>query len=451
MSAIDTTIPFRMEDSRAFKRVFLSQQCPLHMAARRAYEARKQADLIEVLTGEDWKHFQSICDDSFRGKDNSDGTRPSVLLQARADLVLAALGHETASEAATASQLRSAVDASEGAMSHRLHSAVEADCKPADRFQHTAVRERLASVAPGLVSPFATLAGKFGGWNPALLSAAAACAELFGAEVTPSHTVRTHLLFTLGKEHGGVLGKLTLQRINFNTNAGGGAVYPDPVRNGFLKYDADFQQALQQAWWREIRPFIPQCNFDICWSWNLVGDDGRQIEVGSPAELELSHLRSALLRPVCGRSAGIAFACAFRALRLQEDLDPHMVITADFADHFNEADTRSSVVGGVPDKLRADLERAAIDEVLTCQHRSDVSSRRDVKRAEPDGTVWLQPQRGRLKLIGLSNLDQFYGCASRHAADDSNGEAEAGSTCKAAAGDNLLAVCAFVAVGSEAW
>ncbi|MFN5078084.1 MAG: SUMF1/EgtB/PvdO family nonheme iron enzyme, partial [Planctomyces sp.] len=34
---------------------------------------------------------------------------------------------------------------------------------------------------------------------------------------------------------------------------------------------------------------------------------------------------------------------------------------------------------------------------------------------EPDGTVWLQPQRVRLKLIGLSNLDQFYGRASRHA------------------------------------
>ncbi|TWW08911.1 hypothetical protein E3A20_19580, partial [Planctomyces bekefii] len=332
MSAIDSTIPFRMKDSRAFKRVFLSQQCPLHMAARRAYETSKQPDLIEVLTGDDWKHFKSICDDSFRGRDNFDGTCPSVLLQARADLVLAALGHETASEAATAFQLRSAVDASEGAMSHRLHSPVAADCQPAGQFRHTAVRERLDSVAPGLVSPFETLAGEFGGWNPALLSAAAACAELFGAEVTPNHTVRTHLLFTLGKEHGGVLGKLTLQRINFNANAGGGAVYPDPVRNGFLKYDADFQQALQQAWWREIRPFIPQCNFDICWSWNLVGDDGRQIEVGSPTEQELSHLRSALLRPVCGRSAGMAFACAFRALRLQEDLDPHMVITADFAD-----------------------------------------------------------------------------------------------------------------------
>ncbi|MFM7866840.1 MAG: hypothetical protein ACKPHU_21730, partial [Planctomycetaceae bacterium] len=38
----------------------------------------------------------------------------------------------------------------------------------------------------------------------------------------------------------------------------------------------------------------------------------------------------------------------------------------------------------------------------------------DVKR-ESDGVVWLQPQRGRLKLIGLSNLEQFYGRASRNA------------------------------------
>ncbi|MFN9826265.1 MAG: hypothetical protein ACK58J_19145, partial [Planctomyces sp.] len=271
------------------------------------------------------------------------------------------------------------------------------------------------SVARVLVCPFETRAGEVGGGNPALLSWAAACAELFGAEVTPSHTVRTHLLFTLGKEHGGVLGKLTLQRINFNANAGGGAVYPDPVRNGFLKYDADFQQSLQQAWWREIRPFIETCNFDICWSWQLAGDDGRTLGDASQAEADLRIMRSALLRPVCGRSAGMAFACAFRALRLQEDLDPHMVSTADFADHFNEADTRSSVVGGVPDKLRADLEQAGIDEVLTCSSDQMFQLAATEVTTEPDGTVWLQPQRGRLKLIGLSNLDQFYGRASRHA------------------------------------
>ncbi len=119
-----------------------------------------------------------------------------------------------------------------------------------------------------------------------------------------------------------------LQRINFNANAGGGAVYPDPVRNGFLKYDADFQQALQQAWWHEIR-----------------------------------------------------------ALRLQEHLDPHIVIIADFAAHFNEANKRSSVVGGVPEKLRTDLEEAGIDEVLTSSGEPLFHSATNNVITEPDGSV----------------------------------------------------------------
>ncbi|MFM7834927.1 MAG: hypothetical protein ACKPJD_24280, partial [Planctomycetaceae bacterium] len=169
--------------------------------------------------------------------------------------------------------MRTAVAKHSEATQFRFHSAVEADCLPGDRFHRTAVSERLAAVAPGLIAEFATLADAFGGWNPVLLSVAAACADLFEAPAVAQHTVRTHLLFSLGKEHGGVLGKLTLQRIRFNSDVGGGAIYPDIVLNGFVKYDQDFQQALQQAWWREIRPLISQCNFDICWSWQLVGDD----------------------------------------------------------------------------------------------------------------------------------------------------------------------------------
>ncbi|MEY3229091.1 MAG: hypothetical protein RLZZ536_3710, partial [Planctomycetota bacterium] len=409
MSASRNALPFAMTDSNDFRNIFLGQRCPLLTAAVQGRESGRAGELIEVLTGADWKKFKEICDDTIRGRDNSDGIRPSVLLQSRADLVLAALGYENE----TASRLRSAVAGLQTAISHQFCKQVAEYCLPANKFHHTAIRPRLAAVARGLAEEFDALAKEFGGWNPALLSAAAACAEVLGAEVTPSHTVRTHLLFTLGKEHGGVLGKLTLQRINFNANAGGGAVYPDPVRNGFLKYDADFQLALQQAWWREIRPFIETCNFDICWSWQLAGDDGRTLGDASQPEADLRIMRSALLRPVCGRSAGMAFACAFRALRLQEDLDPHMVITADFQAHFDAQNADSCVVGGVPDKLRADLERAGIDEVLTC-HTDQMFVAADVNR-ESDGTVWLQPQRGRLKLIGLSNLDQFYGRASRNA------------------------------------
>jgi formylglycine-generating enzyme required for sulfatase activity len=407
MSAGHTALPFSLKDFMSFRNIFLGQRCPLHAAALQARETGQPGELITVLTGEDWEQFKTICDHSFRGKSDSDSTRPSVLLQSRADLVLAALGHQTTE------RLKTSVASFQGAISQSFCAEVKEDWQPANKFRHTAVRPRLAAVAPGLAREFDELATEFGGWNPALLSAAAACAELFGAKVTPDHTVRTHLLFTLGKEHGGVPGKLTLQRINFNANAGGGAVYPDAVRNGFLKYDADFQLALQQAWWRELRPFMGTCNFDICWSWHLVGDDGRPLGDASQLEADLRILRSALLRPVCGRSAGMAFACAFRALRLQEDLDPHMVITADFKYHFNEQNTDSCVVGGVPDKLRADLERAGIDEVLTSSS-DQMFVAPDVNR-ESDGTVWLQPQRGRLKLIGLTNLDAFYGRASRNA------------------------------------
>ncbi|MFM8476571.1 MAG: hypothetical protein ACKOEO_12345, partial [Planctomycetaceae bacterium] len=407
MSAGHTVLPFSLKDFMSFRNIFLGQRCPLHAAALQARETGQPGELITVLTGKDWEQFKTICDDSFRGKSDSDSTRPSVLLQSRADLVLAALGHQTTE------RLKTSVASFQGAISQSFCSEIAEDWQPANKFRHTAVHPRLAAVDPGLAGEFEALATEFGGWNPALLSAAAACAELFGAKVTPDHTVRTHLLFTLGKEHGGVLGKLTLQRINFNANAGGGAVYPDAVRNGFLKYDADFQLALQQAWWRELRPFMGTCNFDICWSWHLVGDDGRPLGDASQSEADLRILRSALLRPVCGRSAGMAFACAFRALRLQEDLDPHMVITADFKHHFNEQNTDSCVVGGVPDKLRADLERAGIDEVLTSSS-DQMFVAPDVNR-ESDGTVWLQPQRGRLKLIGLTNLDAFYGRASRNA------------------------------------
>ena len=409
MSASNTTIPFSLKGYGAFENAFLSQNCPLHMAALQTRTSGKQQELTAVLTGEDWEDFKAVCDESLRTKDQLACHRPSVLLQARCDLVLAALGHETST------RLQAAVAAWQKAVGHSFHAHVAGVCQPADQFRRTAVYERLAGVAPGLIREFETLADEFGGWNPALLTAAAACAELFGAVVTPAHTVRAHLLFTLGKEHGGALGKLTLQRMNFNSDGGGGAVYPDPVRNGFLIYEQDFQHALQQAWWREIRPHIPHCNFDICWSWHLFGDDGRHIDGSSQADADLQYLRSALLKPVCGRSAGMAFACAFRALRLQESLDPHVVITADFAAPFNEADKSSRDVGGVPDKLRADFERAGIDQVLTSSHEPMFSSSTSEVFSDPDGGIWLQPKRGPLKLFGLSTLDAFYSHASRNA------------------------------------
>ncbi|MFN6314602.1 MAG: hypothetical protein ACK46M_24365, partial [Planctomyces sp.] len=176
MSASRNALPFAMTDSNDFRNIFLGQRCPLLTAAVQGRESGRAGELIEVLTGADWKKFKEICDDTIRGRGNSDSTRPSVLLQSRADLVLAALGDETAS------RLRSAVAGLQTAISHQFCEQVAEYCLPANKFHHTAVRARLAAVAPGLAKEFDALAKEFGGWNPALLSAAAACAELFGAE-----------------------------------------------------------------------------------------------------------------------------------------------------------------------------------------------------------------------------------------------------------------------------
>ncbi|MFM8724757.1 MAG: hypothetical protein ACKON9_06500, partial [Planctomycetaceae bacterium] len=102
-----------------------------------------------------------------------------------------------------------------------------------------------------------------------------------------------------------------------------------------------------------------------------------------------------------------------RALYRNESLNSHMVITADFESHFDSQNNRSLRVGGVTEKLQEDLLQARIEEVLT-SHDDEIFQQPGVNRAD-DGTVWINPHRNRLRLLGLADLDTFYQYASKEA------------------------------------
>lgn len=396
-------LPDWLKHPNSFPDRFLGQSCPLLEAARETQQSGRQQELIALVTGDAWQRFLSLCDSTWRKGAGTEQHRPSVVLKARGNLVLAAMGHDSAVN------LHSAVQQLQSATNSQFVPQLTEYSNDATRFDSTEIFRRLRTTGT-VVEQFRQLAIEFGGWNSALLSTAAAYAEIFSPAPAPTHEVKTHLLFALGQTHGGQVARLTLQRLDFDTDAGGGACYPDPVSITYIKSHACFQEALQQAWWREVMPQITNCRFDIRWSLQFVGDPRRHNDDADP---NLRDLRTQQMLPLSGPSAGMAFACAFRALRLTETLDPHMAITADFAAHFDETNSDALPVGSVPDKLRAELERAGIDEVLTSS--DDEYFTNEGIQPDTDGVRICQPQRGKLKLIGLPDLDAFYKRASRHA------------------------------------
>ena len=398
-----TQLPNWLRNPNSFPDRFLSQSCPLLEIARLAQESGRQRELVTLLNGDEWQRFLSFCDTTWRKGADAPHHQPSVLLRARRHLVLAAMG------SSTEQNLEAAVQLTQSAIGHSSVPQLESLCDDAARFDSTDVVRRLRSAGHTAVFQFRNLANTFGGWNPALLSTAAAYAQVFAPAPKAVHTVQTHLLFALGEAHGGQVARLTLDRIEFDSDAGGGACYPDAASMGYVKSHSDFQHALQQAWWREICPHVADCSFDIRWSLQLVGDDGGHNING---DVDLRDLRTQLLLPLSGPSAGMAFACAFRAMRLKERLDPHIAITADFAVHFDERNDEAKAVGGVPDKLRTELERAGIDEVLTSN--GDPYFTEHHVHPDADGICIVKPKRGRLKLIGLANFAAFYKRASQH-------------------------------------
>lgn len=381
---------------------FLSQACPLLAAARVACSTGRQEELREILNGTPWSDFVDDCDFHHRWCKEPGVHKPSTLLNARRHLVLAALGDDVEGN------FRSAIELTQLATNAQPHEHLATLWQAYESFRNTFVVQQLSDAGSHAVDVFQQLAGEFGGWNPALLSTAAGFAAIFATPIQPAHAVSTHLLFTVGNDEAGILGKLTLERLEFDANAGGGAIYADPARIGYLHSRDSFQHPLQQAWWREIKPHLDTCNFDIRWSLQLVGDPGRTID---ETESDIQYLRSKLFAPLSGPSAGVAFACALRALRLGEQLDPHIAITAALAEDWNDNSGKIFLVGGVPDKLRADLERAGIDEVLTSVDDQAFTG----VQPDHDGIVITKPQRGKLKLIGLSRFEQCYQRASQHA------------------------------------
>jgi hypothetical protein len=83
-----------LKTSDSFPTHFLSQHCPLLHAAKEAQQTGSQALLRRLLTeGGLFQSFANECDDSFPpAPDTPAHHRPAALLNARRDLLLAALG-----------------------------------------------------------------------------------------------------------------------------------------------------------------------------------------------------------------------------------------------------------------------------------------------------------------------------------------------------------------------
>jgi len=401
MSAVLPNLSSLLKTADSFPRLFLSQHCPLLFAAREAQQNGLQSKLVAMLTGSEFQTFIDDIGNSFPAFPGAPPhLQPAGLLNARRDLVLAALGIEPLQH------LQQCVTAVQAATSSQPVPQLQAVWGSPSRFQQTELHSRLARHVPNEVQWFTQLAQQFGGWNPALLSTAAAFASIVTTAPAASHTVITHLLFAEQRGRPGMVVRLTLRRYDFDTDAGGGACYPDPLALGYYKSLPDFQAALQQAWFRELGPDTANSTFDVCWSLQCVGDPGVESH-----DVNLLYHRMALQQPLTGPSAGAAFACAFRALRLREPLDPHIAITADFKQHWLLSDRLLADVGSVPEKLLADLELAGIDEVLTSSDHPLLQK----TQPDTDGNRWIQPHRGKLRLYGIADLDACYQRASQHA------------------------------------
>ncbi len=380
----------------------LSQRCPLMEAARQARAAGLQQQIITELTGDEWLEFL----------DSTRSYGAAQVLSGRSALILAAMGVDVLGN------LRRAVASVQQATACASAEPVAQAWSPASLFQASAVCSRLRRIQPQSEELFLRLAEDYGGWNPALLSTAAGYVHVLAADADtdaeePAHSVQTWLLFAATDgESEGVVAKLTLQRMAFSAHAAGGirvggAMYPDPLSMGCMRMRKDFQLAIQQAWWREILPWLAECDFDICWSLRLASDHGGWNTIGDTAGLR--DLRKALCNPLQGPSAGMAFACALRALRLQEGLDPHVAVSADFRSHFSKDDS-SQPVGSLTKKLLAELEELGIDEVLTCADDP-------VFEGLPHSFSGMKQKlvRTRLKLSGLTDFSAIYSAASTYA------------------------------------
>ena len=431
---------------------FLSGQCPLLSAAVRALRDQRIGELLDELRGPVWSKFLTRIDDAGRpylftpsGKtgptseipnprltDESvtpDHYLPSAVLTARALTIRAALGDTNPDDL-----VRQALNILNRAWGFRfdqdlpqfpvpmrkqhlfqLDHSSESRRLNSEAFNRTAVSARLKH-ADRHHRLFQTLAGDYGWLNPALLMTAEEFASIVEAQVPDGqtaqgsqrhgHTVATSIALATGRDSGGRVLRLKLERIPAPVNAACGAFYPDPASMAYIKLLPSFQLGLQHAWWAEIGRHVDTCNFDIRWSLCFAGDKG---ECDRP---DLLNDRARLHFPLSGRSAEAAFACALRAIREKQQLDEGIAVSASFLHPFTD-DLTLAEVAGVDDKARAPemrpgLEVRRIFEFITHDKNHWLNSHEP--QIDPTtGNKIARLDHGQFTLVGARHLDRVYG------------------------------------------
>lgn len=290
---------------------------------------------------------------------------------------------------------------------HRRHGAPAESPLPAPR--PPAVVRRLPGRWPDL---FERLAGSLGWLDPELCLAAETLAHVWGIDggtPHPEFVVQTWILLADRMNVDGVVGHLTLDRI-----AGGcGAFYPSAIAHTFLPYDDEFRQALDNAW-RKVLGSLPlvERTFDVRWHLRLEKEHSGEVHDAytTPSEIDgrdVPWLPVILASKISGRSGEGAIACALRAIVNRQTLDPHVAITARFANP-ESSSAAFTAVGGIGLKLLSDKFAARwgklrkLSEILVATDQPELD-RDEANRSRPTRLA-----AGEVVAVPVLDLDDAY-------------------------------------------